>query len=154
MVLTAKQKAELHTAIVEYLAGSGFRPAAEVVARELDIELALNTPVGESMLEKKWNSVVRLQKKVLDLEEKILQLEDELKNNKAGGSCPAVRKKEGGLAQLPRAPHVRQLNGHRSPITRVLFHQFYSLIVTCSEDAQLKVWDYETGELEQTVGYK
>jgi platelet-activating factor acetylhydrolase IB subunit alpha len=151
MVLTAKQKSELHSAIIEYLATSGFRPAAEVVAKDFGLDVAANNASGEGILEKKWSSVVRLQKKVLDLEEKISQLEDELKQKGGQGGSGPMRKKESGVAHLPRAPHARQLVGHRNPLTRVIFHQFYSLIVTCGEDAQLKIWDYETGELERSV---
>jgi platelet-activating factor acetylhydrolase IB subunit alpha len=154
MVLTAKQKSELHSAIIEYLATSGFRSAAEVVAKDFGLDIGANNASGESILEKKWNSVVRLQKKVLDLEEKVTQLEDELKQKGGQGGSGPMRKKESGVAHLPRAPHVRQLVGHRNPLTRVVFHQFYSLIVTCGEDAQLKIWDYETGELERTVRSK
>ena len=76
------------------------------------------------------------------------------------------------------------LTGHRSPVTKVLFHPVYrfvvlwyillpfteqihwllavrccwclclspcSVMVTASEDATVKVWDYETGDFERTL---
>lgn len=37
------------------------------------------------------------------------------------------------------------------PITRVTFHPLFSQVVSASEDATLKVWDWETGDFERTV---
>jgi len=33
----------------------------------------------------------------------------------------------------------------------VVFHPVFSLLATCSEDATVKLWDYETGEYERTL---
>jgi WD40 repeat protein len=41
--------------------------------------------------------------------------------------------------------------GHRAPVTRVIFHPMFSLFVSTSEDATIKVWDFETGEYERTL---
>lgn len=41
--------------------------------------------------------------------------------------------------------------GHRAPVTRVIFHPMFSLMVSASEDATMKVWDFETGEYERTL---
>jgi platelet-activating factor acetylhydrolase IB subunit alpha len=41
--------------------------------------------------------------------------------------------------------------GHRSPITRVAFHPQYSVLASASEDATVKIWDWETGEFERTL---
>lgn len=41
--------------------------------------------------------------------------------------------------------------GFRSPITSVKFHPVFSLVVACSEDATIKVWDFESGEFERTL---
>lgn len=43
------------------------------------------------------------------------------------------------------------ISGHRAPVTRVIFHPVFSLMVSASEDATLKVWDFETGEYERTL---
>lgn len=34
---------------------------------------------------------------------------------------------------------------------QVIFHPVFSLLVTSSEDATIKVWDFETGEYERTL---
>ena len=36
-------------------------------------------------------------------------------------------------------------------MTRVIFHPLYSLLVSSSEDATIKVWDFETGDYEKTM---
>jgi len=43
---------------------------------------------------------------------------------------------------IPRPPERSSLSGHRNPITRVLFHPTYSLLVSASEDATIKVSNF------------
>ena len=52
---------------------------------------------------------------------------------------------------VPRAPAAHVLTGHRQSITRVAFHPQYSLLAKASEDATMKIWDWETGEFERTL---
>ncbi len=74
MVLTAKQQAELDGAILQYL-----KERAPQSAATLQTELKLaDDDAHVGLLEKKWTSVIRLQKKVMDLEEKVIQLTDEV----------------------------------------------------------------------------
>lgn len=40
---------------------------------------------------------------------------------------------------IPRPPEKFCLSGHRAPINRVIFHPVFSLIVSASEDATIKV---------------
>lgn len=86
------------------------------------------------LLEKKWTSVIRLQKKVMDLEAKLVESEKELTT----GSGP-TREKRTPSEWVPRPPEKYCLSGHRSTITRVAFHPVFSLMVTTSEDATIKV---------------
>ena len=60
------------------------------------------------------------------------------------------RKRINKLEALPREPAKFTLSGHRLGVTRVLFHPVYNVIVSASEDATVKVWDYETGGFEKT----
>ena len=62
MVFTSKQKEELNKAILDYLKVSGYKSSADVFAKESETEELDAQKTG--MLEKKWTSVVRLQKKV------------------------------------------------------------------------------------------
>lgn len=40
---------------------------------------------------------------------------------------------------IPRPPERYALSGHRSPVTRVIFHPVFSVMVSASEDATIKV---------------
>jgi len=141
MVLTGKQQEELNEAVLDYLKQSGYAQATEVFQKEANIENIEDKNRG--LLEKKWTSVVRLQKKVMDLEAKISQLQDEL------GSKPTRNK--GTSDGLPRAPELHTLSGHKDNITAVKFHPVFSSLVTASLDATIKVWDFESGDFERTL---
>ena len=49
---------------------------------------------------------------------------------------------------IPREPEKIKLRGHRARITKIMFHPIYTLLATSSEDASIKIWDFETGECE------
>jgi len=141
MVLTNKQKEELNKAILDYLKTSNLTATAEVFQKETEIEEL--DPKKTGLLEKKWTSVIRLQKKVMDLETKVSQLQEEI------GTKPSRGKTTGD--NIPRPPETHTLSGHRDNITSVKFHPVFSLVVTASQDATIKVWDYESGEFERTL---
>ncbi|KAJ8975360.1 hypothetical protein NQ317_000289 [Molorchus minor] len=91
------------------------------------------------LLEKKWTSVIRLQKKVMELESKLNEAEKEYIEG------APTRGKRSPSEWIPRPPEKFCLTGHRAPVTRVIFHPVFSVMVSASEDATLKVWDFETG---------
>lgn len=69
MVLTDKQKHELHTAIFDYLSSEAHGDAFANTLKAFEQESGISSDVlaassGKGMLEKKWTSVIRLQKKV------------------------------------------------------------------------------------------
>ncbi|MCL4130126.1 UNVERIFIED_CONTAM: hypothetical protein GTU68_065179 [Idotea baltica] len=113
------------------------------------------------LLEKKWTSVIRLQKKVTyflfscscvvfcfqvtELERKL----DELQGEYIAGA--PTRDKRSPTEWIPRPPEKFCLSGHRAPVTKVIFHPVYSILVSASEDATIKVWDFETGDYEKTL---
>ena len=72
---------------------------------------------------------------------------------KNGGTISKKDKvKEGDISKsgdaIPREPEKKKLMGHRARITKVQFHPTYTQLATSSEDASIKIWDYETGECE------
>ncbi|EGZ27265.1 hypothetical protein PHYSODRAFT_553886 [Phytophthora sojae] len=151
MVLTDKQRQDLHQAMLDYLVGMGERFADSAAAFEKEADVSKSSDGKHAgLLEKKWTSVIRLQRKVMELETKVAQLEE---NAKLGGVLS--RRDVLGARQrsefLPRAPAKFSLTGHRSPITCVAFHPVFSVLVSGSEDASVKVWDFETGEYERTL---
>ena len=52
---------------------------------------------------------------------------------------------------VPRAPAAYVLKGHRSQVVKVAFHPTFNLLASASEDATIKIWDWETGEFERTL---
>jgi len=63
MVLSEKQKHELNQAIAEYLATNGYSTSFKEFCQEANIS-ANESAERKDQLEKKWTSVIRLQKKV------------------------------------------------------------------------------------------
>lgn len=66
-LLTKRQAEELHRAIVAYLASSGHPESAAALQAESQLGDGFDEATRkkyEGLLEKKWTSVVRLQKKV------------------------------------------------------------------------------------------
>jgi len=141
MVLTSKQKEELNQAILDYLKSAGYGESAEALQREAEVEELDLKRTG--LLETKWTSVIRLQRKVMDLETKINQLQEEL------GSKPTRAKTTGD--HIPTPPENYSLSGHRDNISAVKFHPVFSVVVSASQDATMKIWDFETGEFERTL---
>ena len=78
MVLTERQKKELNLAIYEYFLseGTAFTRTAEALKDEALID-AETPDSSKCILEKKWTSVVRLQRKVLELEAKIAEMQQQ-----------------------------------------------------------------------------
>ena len=60
-----------------------------------------------------------------------------------------------GLAKtgdgLPREPEKYTMNGHRGKITKIAIHPVYNLCASASEDATIKLWDFDQGENERTM---
>jgi len=71
--LTTKQKDELNQAILEYLMKNRFDGAAQAFCDEAGVQPPeTEVPsMKKDLLEKKWTSVVRLKKQVMELEKQI-----------------------------------------------------------------------------------
>jgi platelet-activating factor acetylhydrolase IB subunit alpha len=52
---------------------------------------------------------------------------------------------------IPRAPPRHTLQSHKTPVTKVAFHPVWTILASASEDATVKIWDWEGGEMERTV---
>jgi platelet-activating factor acetylhydrolase IB subunit alpha len=144
MVLSQRQREELNKAIADYLSSNGYMNALSEFQKEADMPGEIEKKYA-GLLEKKWTSVIRLQKKVMDLEAKLAETEKEF--NQGG----PTRDKRSPTEWIPRPPEKYSLTGHRSPVTKVIFHPVFSVMVSSSEDATIKVWDYETGDYERTL---
>lgn len=153
MSLTERQKKELNEAILDYLLseGSGLSKTAAMFREEGKLDAT--TCSGKALLEKKWTSIVRLQKKVLDLESQLAAAKESAAAPKPGAGLADSENGIGGegFRGLPKAPAKSILSGHRGPVTCVTVHPVYSLLASGSEDATVKIWDYETAQYERTL---
>jgi platelet-activating factor acetylhydrolase IB subunit alpha len=162
MVLTERQKKDLNVAIWEYLLAEGDTFSRTIHAFKEEAQITDEPDVSRCLLEKKWTSVVRLQKQVLDLQAKLeagaaggaLRPGSGMDDGDASssGAGTGVGGGGGGLERtLPRGPAKTTLNGHRAPVTAVAVHPKYSILASASEDTSVKIWDYETAQYERTL---
>ena len=160
-----------HKSILAYLTSIKLPNAAAALREELRVGDSFDDATSkkyEGLLEKKWTSVVRLQKKVnslylsyrkacieanipsqiMDLESRNSALQSELDS---ATPTSLSRRNQDPTTWLPRSPARHTLQSHRNPITAVAFHPIFSSLASASEDTTLKIWDWELGELERTV---
>ncbi|KAF7115791.1 hypothetical protein CNMCM5793_003431 [Aspergillus hiratsukae] len=150
-LLTARQAEELHKSIIAYLASVNLTESATALRAELGDSVSIDDATlkkYEGLLEKKWTSVVRLQKKIMDLESRCAALQSELDS---ATPTSLLRKNQDPTSWLPRAPARHTLESHRDPVTCVAFHPVFSSLASGSDDTTIKIWDWELGELERTV---
>ena len=69
----------------------------------------------------------------MELESKLNELQKETRD----GLTPHTKKDPSDW--IPRPPERCSLSGHRSPITRVIFHPVYSVVASAAEDTTIKV---------------
>jgi platelet-activating factor acetylhydrolase IB subunit alpha len=149
MVLTDRQRADLHAGIYEYLcsrSGEGFLNAAEAMkaAAPADCERHSSLRPGFSnghipVLEKKWTAIPRLQKKVLELEKQAAQSAKIHAHRIAGSSTSADDGSSGARRMLPRLPPTHTLTGHSMVVTCCAVHPVFTVAVSGSEDGTIKV---------------
>ena len=107
----------------------GFERAAAELVQEAALIRDART-VG--LLERKWTSVIRLQKKIADMEQRY--------------GKPRAEPLVVGLFK-----DIVRFQGHSGPINKVAFHPNDLIIATASEDATIRLWDLETGRLERVL---
>lgn len=155
MVLTDRQRADLHAGIYEYLLsreGEAFAKAASAL-QEADPEAcskAKEKKDATPLLEKKWTAIPRLQKKVLELERTAAQ-NAKIHAHRTGGAAGAAAGGGGARRMLPRLPCTHTLQGHSAVVATVQVHPVFTVVVSGSEDGTIKVWDHESGEYVRTL---
>lgn len=102
-------------AIADYLGSNGYSESLEAFRKEADLSGETEKKFG-GLLEKKWTSVIRLQKKVMELEAKLSEAEKEVIEG------PSKAKRSPG-EWIPRPPEKFSLTGHRATITRVSYNK-------------------------------
>ncbi|KAM3144336.1 hypothetical protein pb186bvf_003500 [Paramecium bursaria] len=141
MVLTQKQRDELNQAIFQYLQIS-YNQTAAVFKVEANIK---DGQIEADLLEKKWNSIVRLSKRVMTLEQQVEHLNEQLQQAQKG----KVSLKNDVASLIPSEKY--RLQGHKDVVNSISFHPQYQLIASGSDDGTIKLWDYESGSFEKTL---
>mmetsp|Transcript_11717 Transcript_11717/g.22460 ORF Transcript_11717/g.22460 Transcript_11717/m.22460 type:complete len:443 (+) Transcript_11717:385-1713(+) len=153
MVLTDRQRADLHAGIYEYLTTleGGFQEAAKAFAEADPVAASSVVTNGRKngaipLLEKKWTAIPRLQKKVLELERQAAH-NAQIHAHRTGAADGSST----GRRMLPRLPCTHTLQGHAASVTCLALHPVYTMVVSGSEDGTIKCWDHESGEYLRTL---
>lgn len=86
---------------------------------------------------------------IIDLESRLAQA---LQDSAGAVANPASLNQRSNPDWLPTVtPPKLTLTGHRANVNAVTFHPRYSVLVSASDDSTMKVWDWETGDLERTI---
>ena len=161
MVLTDKQRSDLHAGIYDYFLsrGSEYAECAEALlkADPNSCQTPKSTEAGEStskkstsslsstpILEKKWTAVPRLQRRVLELERQIAT-NAKIHAHRSGGATSADGGGSGMMPgrerrMLPRPPATHTLQSHSAVVTTVAIHPVYTMAASGSEDGTIKLW--------------
>lgn len=143
-ILTAKQQEELNKAVAQYLVG-----LADLAGREppdldlLHVEPESLPQVIPNYLEKKWSTVLRLQKRIMDLEAEVGSLRSIM------DSQPAAVV-ENGTSKLHWLPLVtKQIFNTLSnqQVTTVAIHPVLPVVVCGCSDGAIVVWNLAVDDL-------
>lgn len=133
--------------MLAYLEGSpSFKATAAALRTDLGDACASLPSLEVGALERRWASILRLQKRISELEG---QLAD------AQTASHTADKRARGAAVVapdfyPRSVALT-LAGHRKSVTCVAIHPLFSVAASGSEDASIKLWDTEAGVCERTL---
>jgi platelet-activating factor acetylhydrolase IB subunit alpha len=133
--LKNKKEEEINKAILEWLISKNYTKTVDSFLS--DAELKKEDATKGSALDKKWSTILTLQKKILDYELQIKQLKEEVELGGAGVDVKKINVSMG----IPRAPAKGVLKGQRGAITCLIFHPIYNYLVSGSEDATIAVWE-------------
>lgn len=148
MLLSAREKEELNKAIYEYLATNSYEKTADTFMNECTDQVTKKE--GDSsianILERKWVTIPRLQKKIMELETENNNLKDELKS--VSKMKKTTANKEDIENMFPKGPAVHTFTGHKGSVTKVALHPMYTQIASIGEDESIKLWDFEAKKYE------
>jgi hypothetical protein len=90
---------------------------------------------------------------IMDLEARLSQASEELAQvaHLGAGGGGGAGGKRANREWVPSAPARHTFSGHRLAVNALAFHPTFSSLATASEDTTIKVWDWESGELERTL---
>ena len=132
-----KREEEINKCILEYLINKKYNNSIEPFIKDTGIQR--NDASKGNKLEKKWGTLLSLQKKISDLENEVKQLKEDLE--RGGGGLSDKAKKEAELMGLPKSIPKSTVKGHRQGVTCLCFHPFYKRLASGSDDASIIIWE-------------
>ncbi|PSN53308.1 Lissencephaly-1 [Blattella germanica] len=124
-------------AIADYLSSNGYMDALEAFKKEADMPGEVERKYG-GLLEKKWTSVIRLQKKVTF---------HPVFSVMVSASEDATLK----VWDFETGEYEKSLKGHTDSVQDIAFDQTGKLLVSCSADMTIKLWDFQNYECIKTM---
>lgn len=129
--LSDRQRCELDKAILQYLGDA----AGEDLRNKLSHPESSDA-IPPHYLEKKWSTVLRLQRKILDLEGEVKQLNLNV-------TKPSFSNETDGFELARWVPNTisRVLKFHSFPVTALAMHPFQPTLATGSADGTIAIWN-------------
>lgn len=157
LLLSDRQKTELEEAILDYLVGQGERFALTIDNFKSEAAIVTEKETGKGVLEKKWTTIIRLQKKVMELETTVETLKKSAGRAPVQGDGSTTPSIDGSFSLIapsrifPKGPARNHLSGHRAPVSAVACHPVYSIFASASEDNTIRIWDLESAQFERSL---
>jgi platelet-activating factor acetylhydrolase IB subunit alpha len=151
MSLTDKEKESLNKAVYEYLTLNGYDKSAEAFLAECphQVSKGQGQPGSENLLEKKWITIMKLNKRIMELEVENSGLKDELK------TVSKMKKTTANMVEIenlfPKAPAAHTFTGHKGMVNKVAIHPLYSQLASIGEDESIRLWDFEAKKYEGSL---
>ena len=103
----------------------------------------MTSAIKKDVLERKWKGLAKLKMENLALEKLNKQLKEQIASGERFNDLAGPFAKRQLGDGLPREPEKYNLQGHRAKVTKVVAHPLYSIVASSSEDASIRLWDYE-----------
>ena len=146
----SKKDEEINKAILEWLINKNYSKSTEAFLSETNMKKE-DASKGSS-LDKKWGTILTLQKKISDYEAQIKQLKEEIEmGGGARGTGNVMIKRENESMGIPKAPAKALIKVHRGSVSCLIFHPVYNLLVSGGDDASIMVWECEEFTKEKSI---
>ena len=154
-----KREEEINKCILEYLITKKYTNSIEPFLS--DTGLKQSDATTGNKLEKKWGTLLSLQKKISDLENEVKQLKEDLENG--GKGLSDKEKKEAESMGLPKSiasiiiwecdefTQERSLKAHSDSINCLKFDNNGKYLASCSSDLSIKIWNFDTMTVYRTL---